>query len=87
MRLELCFSLALSDLTEGAVIRDIDVLFNPTYQIDVLALLVSARRKRAFDVVWPGRYENGRLVYAEEGCADYRTFDVFDDRYDITCIY
>lgn len=85
MRLESCFVSALSDLPEGVVIRDIDVLFNPTYQVDVLALLVSAYRKHAFDLVWPGRFEDNELVYAEEGYPDYRAFDI--DRYDVTCIF
>ena len=85
MRLESCFVSALSDLPEGLVIRDIDVLFNPAYQVDVLALLVSAYRKHAFDLIWPGRFEDNELVYAEEGYPDYRAFDI--DRYDITCIF
>jgi len=85
MRLESCFVSALSKLPEGVVIRDVDVLFNPAYQIDALALLVSAYRKHAFDLVWPGRFEDNHLIYAEEGCPDYRVFNI--DRYDITCIY
>lgn len=85
MRLESCFVSALSDLPEDVVIRDIDVLFNPAYEVDVLALLCSAYRKHHFDLIWPGRFEDYQLVYAAEGCADYRAFDI--DRYDLTCIY
>ena len=36
IRLESCFVSALTDLPEGVVIRDIDVLFNPAYKVDVL---------------------------------------------------
>lgn len=85
MRLESCFVSALSDLHEGVVICDIDVLFNPAYEVDVVALLCSAYRKHHFDLVWPGRYEGNQLLYGEEGCPDYKAFDI--DRYDITCIY
>ena len=85
MRLESCFVSALTDLPEGVVIRDIDVLFNPAYKVDVVALLCSAYRKHHFDLVWSGRFEGNQLLYAEEGCPDYRAFDI--DRYDITCIY
>lgn len=85
IRLESCFVSALNELPEDVVIRDIDVLFNPAYEVDVVALLCSAYRKHHFDLVWPGRYEDNQLLYAEEGCPDYRTFDI--DRYDITCIY
>lgn len=85
IRLESCFVSALTDLPEGVVIRDIDVLFNPAYKVDVVALLCSAYRKHHFDLVWPGRFEDGQLLYAVEGCQDYKAFDI--DRYDITCIY
>lgn len=85
MRLESCLVAALADLPEDVVIRDIDVLFNPSYEVDVVALLCSAYRKHRFDLIWPGRYEDNQLTYAEEGCSDYRAFDI--DRYDITCVY
>lgn len=85
MRLESCFVSALSGLPDGVVICDIDVLFNPAYEVDVAALLCSAYRKHHFDLVWPGRYEGNQLLYGEEGCPDYKAFDI--DRYDITCIY
>lgn len=85
MRLESCFVSALTDLPEDVVIRDIDVLFNPAYKVDVVALLCSAYRKHHFDLVWPGRFEDNQLVYAEEGYPDYKAFEI--DRYDITCIY
>lgn len=85
MRLESCFVSALTDLPEDVVIRDIDVLFNPAYEVDVLMLLCNAYRKHHFDLVWSGRLEDNHLVYAEEGSPDYKAFDI--DRYDITCIY
>ena len=85
MRLESCFVSALSGLPDGVVICDIDVLFNPAYKVDVVALLCSAYRKHHFDLVWPGRFEDSQLLYAVEGCQDYKAFDI--DRYDITCIY
>ena len=85
MRLESCFVSALNDLPEDVVVCDIDALFNPAYEVDVMALLCSAYRKHHFDLVWPGRFEDNQLVYAEEGYPDYKAFDI--DRYDITCIY
>ena len=85
MRIEHCFISALCGLPDDVIIRDIDVLFNPAYEIDVVALLCSAYRKHKFDLVWPGRFEDNQLVYAEEGYPDYKVFNT--DRYDITCIY
>lgn len=85
LRVEQCLIDVLRDLPDGVVIRDIDVLFNPAYKIDVLSVLLSAYRKHHFDLIWPGQYVDGELVYAEEGYPDYRSFDI--DRYDLTCIY
>ena len=41
-------------------------------------------KKKPFRVIWPGRYEDGKLYYAEEGYRDYKTYDVAN--YDVTVI-
>lgn len=84
MRLEQCFRQALEGLPDNPVIRDFDVLFNPVYEVDVLQILASVGKSRPFQVVWPGFYEEGRLIYAEEGYPDYKVYDL--DKYDVTCI-
>jgi hypothetical protein len=84
-RLEDCFVGCLEDLPDSIVIRDFDALFNPAYQVDVVALLLSAYRRHRFDAVWPGTLDGEDLVYAEEGYRDYRRFGT--DHYDLTCIY
>ena len=85
LRVEQCLNDVLRDLPDGVVVCDIDVLFNPVYKIDVLSVLLSAYRKHHFDLIWPGRYEDGELVYAEEGYPDNQSFDIA--HYDLTCIY
>lgn len=84
MKMESLFLASIRDLPDDVVVRDFDVLFNPAYQNDVLAMLASAYRKKRFDLVWPGALDGNRLVYAEEGFDDYKTFDI--DKYDITCV-
>ena len=84
MRLEQCFNQVLMDLPDGVVIKDFDVMFHPKYQVDVLKIMVMACKKKPFSVIWSGKYEDGRLSYAEEGYPDYKTFTV--DEYDVTCI-
>lgn len=84
LRMEELFLRAIDDLPEGAVICNFDVLFNPAYNNDVVMMLASAYRKKHFDVLWPGTIDGARLVYAEEGYADYRAFDI--EKYDITCV-
>ena len=50
-------------LPDGVVIKDIDVLFNPDYQVDVLKILMAARKRKRYSVIWPGRCEDGKLIY------------------------
>ena len=79
-----CFQEVLTSIPENCCIRDFDVLFNPAYKIDVLQLLTVANRSKPFSVLWPGSMIDGKLVYAEDGYADYKEYDV--EQYDITCV-
>ena len=84
MRMEQCVQQVLSVLPENTVIKDFDVMFNPEYKIDVLHILVAQCRVKPFDVLWPGRCEDEKLIYAEEGFRDYRVFEI--NKYDVTCV-
>ena len=46
MKLEQIFNNILDTLPDGVVIKDIDVLFNPDYQVDVLKILMAARKRK-----------------------------------------
>ena len=52
--------------------------------MDVLKILISARKRKRYSVIWPGRFENGKLIYGEEGYPDYKVYRIED--YDITCV-
>lgn len=84
LQIENCLFEVTCSLPEEVVIKDFDVLFNPSYKIDVLSIMVNVCKKRAFNVVWPGKIEGNKLVYAEEGYKDYKEYDV--NNYDVTCI-
>lgn len=84
MRMEQDLINVLSSVSEEPVIKDFDVMFNPEYQVDVIKVFMNVYRKKAFSVIWAGRYEDGKLYYAEEGYRDYKVFDVND--YDITVV-
>ncbi len=84
MRLENNLLEVIGKLGEDPVIKDIDVLFNPAYQTDVLKSLINVCRKKQFRLIWPGRFEDGRLYYAEESYRDYKTYDIAN--YDVTII-
>ena len=84
MQLERLFNQVLSELPDGVIIRDIDVMFHPDYKVDVLKILVEARRHKVYSVEWPGTKKDGKLIYSEEGYPDYRVFEIKD--YDVTCV-
>lgn len=84
MNLERCLIQIVDMLPADSVIREFDVMFNPAYQVDVLKILISACKKKSFSVIWPGRYEDGKLFYSENGFEDYKVYDV--KNYDVTCI-
>lgn len=84
LRLPVTFSKVLDGLPGNPIIKNIDVLFNPAYQVDVLTLLENAFRRKAFRLIWPGKYMEGKLFYSEEGYEDYRVFDI--DKYNIVCV-
>ena len=81
MQLEKCFMKVLDTLPDQPVIKDIDVLFNPAYKVDVMKMLSSAYKQKKFSLVWPGNYSDGKLIYSEEGYPDYRVYEIKD--YDI----
>lgn len=83
MQLEKCFNRVLSVLPENTTIKDIDVMFNPAYEVDVMKVLISSYKLKPFSMVWPGRYTDGKLIYSIEGLPDYKVYDISD--YDIVC--
>ena len=84
MRMEQCFQQVLSGLPDDAVICDFDVMFNPEYAVDVLKIMCSAAKVKPFRALWPGKYEDGRLSYAEEAYRDYKVFEI--SKYDVTIV-
>ena len=84
MQLEKCFNEVVSDFPPGAVIKDIDVMFNPDYKVDVMRILIAANKLKPISVIWPGRCAEGKLYYSEESLPDYKVFEISD--YDIYCV-
>ena len=84
IKIESILNDVLDTLQDDVVIKDIDVLFNPDYKVDVLKILMASRKRKRYSVIWPGRCEEGKLIYGEEGFPDYKTYDI--ENYDITCV-
>ena len=84
MKLEQIFNKVMDQYPDGVIIKDIDVMFNPNYKVDVLKILIETRKRKKYSVIWPGRFDGGKLYYGDEGYADYKVYDLKD--YDITCV-
>lgn len=84
MRMESNLCQVLNTIGEAPVIKEFDVMFNPSYDLDVIKTLINVCRKKQFSVIWLGKYENGKLYYAEEGYKDYKVYNIED--YDITVV-
>lgn len=84
MQIETFFNQILGQLPDGSVIKDFDVMFNPEYKVDVLRIMTAACKMKPFSVIWPGKCEDGKLFYAEDGSPDFKVFSV--EEYDVTLI-
>lgn len=84
MKLEQIFNTVLDRYPDSVTIKDIDVMFNPDYKVDVLKILIATRKRKRYSVIWPGRLEDGKLIYGEEGYPDYKVYKLAD--YDIMCV-
>ncbi|NMA94941.1 MAG: BREX-3 system P-loop-containing protein BrxF [Clostridiales bacterium] len=70
--------------SQRLLIDDIDILFNPTYDIDILGYFVKLGRNRRIIVNWPGEYSSGYLIYALPGYEDYKIYRT--KNYNVICI-
>jgi hypothetical protein len=84
IRLQSILQKIVQELPTDSTICEFDAVFNPQYKIDVLTMLISACKANSFSVLWPGTYEDGRLIYAVEGRPDYKIYDI--NNYDVTVI-
>lgn len=84
MQMQQCFNRVLESLPDNPIIKDIDVMFNPSYKIDVLKILTDAYKQKSFKLIWPGKRKDDMLVYSEPGLPDYREYNI--NNYDIMFI-
>lgn len=72
----------LSDIVAKAqtplLLDNIEILFDPELKQDPLRLLKGISRNRLMVVVWNGAMHNGKLLYAEPGHPEYKSYDVGD---------
>ncbi len=67
------------DQAQSPVVLDnLEILFDKDLQQDPLRLLQSISRNRAVVASWNGIMNSGRLLYAETGHPEYRSYDSVD---------
>ena len=60
------------------VLDNLEILFDKDLQQDPLRLLLGISRNRAVLASWSGTVNSGRLLYAETGHPEYRSYDPGD---------
>lgn len=60
------------------ILANIDILFTPEYELNVIKMLLQLGRNRRFYLPWPGEISRERLTYSELGKFDYREYNVKD---------
>ena len=69
----------IADQAQSPVVLDnLEILFDKDLQQDPLRLLQSISRNRAVVASWNGTMNFGRLLYAETGHPEYRSYDSVD---------
>jgi hypothetical protein len=69
----------IADEAQGPVVLDnLEILFDKELKQDPLRLLQGLSRNRAVVASWNGTMTSGRLLYAETGHTEYRSYDSVD---------
>ncbi len=69
----------IADQTQPPVVLDnLEILFDKDLKQDPLRLLQGISRNRAVVASWNGTMKSGRLLYAETGHPEYRSYDSVD---------
>lgn len=69
---------------KNILVTDIDILFNPNYDLNMTKYFLNLARSKRVVVVWPGIYEQQRLIYSEPQYADYMVVEI--NHFEVTCL-
>lgn len=59
-------------------LANIDILFSPEYDMDVIKLLLQVGRNQRLYIQWPGTVNGEKLTYSEPGRFDYKEYNIKD---------
>jgi len=75
LRLPTILTRLVNQAQSPVVLDNLEILFDKTLQQDPLRLLQSISRNRTVLASWNGIMNAGRLLYAETGHPEYRSYD------------
>lgn len=67
--------------SKKVIVDNIDILFNPEYNIDILGYFIQIARNKKIIIIWPGEYISGSLIYASPEHKDYKKYLI--NNYDV----
>ena len=70
--------------TEHILVKNLDMLFNPEYKLNVLKYFIDLSRNKLIFLEWPGKLKNRELEYSEINYSDYQKYNI--DNYKIALI-
>lgn len=70
--------------TEHILVKNLDMLFNPEYKLNILKYFINLSRNRLIFLEWPGKLKNRELEYSEINYSDYQKYNI--DNYKIALI-
>ncbi len=70
--------------TTKIIVTNIDILFNPSYRLDIIKLFIQLSRNKTVIVQWPGKLDSNNLIYSEPKYVDYKKYET--NNYNIICL-
>lgn len=68
----------LNEEPSNITLENIDILFSPKYELNVIKLLLLVGRNKRLFVHWPGEFTGEKLTYSEPGRYDFKEYNVKD---------
>jgi hypothetical protein len=70
--------------TEHILVKNLDMLFNPEYKLNILKYFIDLSRNKLVFIEWPGHLKGRELEYSEINYSDYQKYNI--DNYKIALI-
>ena len=64
--------------TEQILVKNLDILFNPEYKLNILNYFINLSRNKLIFIEWPGQLKGRILEYSEINYSDYQKYNIDD---------